>query len=197
MSIIKTGAWGVAARALGGFSAKLKAVEHKAVLREAHLYRKEIVEGIRDGAPGGKQFTPLAPTTIAIRKAKRFGGTKPLIVTGDLRNSIVVVSRRIGEAFVGILRTARGKKGQPLVNLARIHEFGSRTIVIRKTEKMQRFLMLAFRKAGLPIRPGSGAKVIVLRIPPRPFFRPVWDKLAPGAKKRFQAYVSGAMKLLQ
>jgi hypothetical protein len=49
--------------------------------------RKKIVDG---------PFIPLAPATLAARRRKGFAGTKPLTVTGQLRNAISYVIRRGG-----------------------------------------------------------------------------------------------------
>lgn len=40
-------------------------------------------------------FTPLAPRTLAARKARGRTGTKPLIDTGQLRNAITYVIRKV------------------------------------------------------------------------------------------------------
>jgi hypothetical protein len=44
----------------------------------------------------GEGFEPLADSTIAARKRKGFAGTKPLIWTGQYRNSISYVLRKKG-----------------------------------------------------------------------------------------------------
>ncbi|MBN1771102.1 MAG: phage virion morphogenesis protein, partial [Deltaproteobacteria bacterium] len=128
-------------------------------------------------APGGQPFAPLAPTTLAVRRFRVFKGTKALIVRGDLRNSIMVV-KQAGGVFVGVLRTAKGKAGQPLVNVAAVHEFGSRPIVLKLTPKARRFLHAAFRSAGLDSTAGDRPSVgiAVVRVAARPFLRPVFDK---------------------
>jgi len=101
---------------------------------------------------------------------------EPLIVQGDLRNSIAVVKEGDG-VFVGVLRSAKSSGGGSLVNVAAIHEFGSRPIVLKITPKVRALLHAAFRKAGLDApsgeRPSTG--VAVIRIPPRPFLRPVFE----------------------
>lgn len=51
--------------------------------------------------------------------------------------------------FVGALRTAKGQAGLSLVNVAAVHELGSRPIVLEPTPKVRRFLHAAFRAAGL------------------------------------------------
>ena len=56
----------------------------KAMLQEGQFLRTKIVEGIREQAPGGRAFAPLAPTSSALRRFRGFGGTKALIAGGDL-----------------------------------------------------------------------------------------------------------------
>ena len=191
-SVRRVGDWQVAHRILAAGPLRLQKAMDRAVLQEAHLFRKEIVQGIANQAPGGNAFSPLAETTLATRRFRGFRGTKALIVRGDLRNSITVVSRH-GEAFVGVLRTARGRDGQSLVNVAEVQEFGSRPIVTAMSDKMRGLLHKMFREAGLPPGRGGGAPVIVVQVPARPFLRPVFDKLAPGASRRFAMRVSAAL----
>ena len=123
MKITKVGDWKDAARILTGAGERLRGALDKAVVQEAQFFRTKIVEGIREQAPGGQPFKPLAPTTLAIRRYRGFKGTKALLVRGDLRNSIVVLRRAEG-VFVGVLRTAKGREGHPLVNVAAVHVFG-------------------------------------------------------------------------
>lgn len=125
MTIRLTGDWNKAETLLATAEARLQRASDKALMREANYLRREIVLGIRSQAPGGKRFKPLAEATLRARRARGFTGTKALIVTGDLRNSIKVT--KLGKiVFVGILRTVRGRGGQELVNIGAVHEFGSR-----------------------------------------------------------------------
>lgn len=175
VSVTKVGDWPLARRLLRG-GRRVKDAIDRAVLQEAHFFRTKVIEGLREGAPGGRAFAPLAPTTLAVRRFRGFKGTKALLVRGDLRNSIAVV-RQPGGVFVGVLRTARGQGGQPLVNVAAVHEFGSRPIVLKLTPKVRRFLHAAFRAAGLERpsdRPGTG--IAIIQVPARPFLRPVFEK---------------------
>jgi phage gpG-like protein len=178
MAIKKFGDWSTALRIVNTMKSRFDAVADQALLEEGHYARKLIVTGLRDGAPGGQALKPLSPATLAIRKLKGFKGTKPLLNRGDLRNAIVV-KKENGVVFVGILRNAKGKGGSAVANIAEVHEFGSKPIVIRVTPKMQRFLMLAFRKAGIQKEGGggttAGGMIIVVQIPARPFFRPVFE----------------------
>ena len=191
MGFSKIGDWALANRVLVTAGKKMEKAIKKTLLQEAHLYRKEMVQGLRTGAPGGKKFQKLARSTILSRRFKKVGGTKPLIRTGDLRNSITVIERS-GNVFVGVPRSAKGKDGRSLVNIARVHEFGSKPIVIRITPKMRRLLAAMFRSTGKKSgeygggESGGGA-VMVIQIPARPFMRPVELKLRKGRKKRVEA----------
>lgn len=87
----------------------------------AQKLRKEIVTGIRDQAPGGMRFKPLAESTKA-----RKGSSKALIDHGDLVRSINVTKVGGGDFFVGVHRNVTARDGQPMVNIAEVHEFGTR-----------------------------------------------------------------------
>jgi len=177
MKLTKTGAWDAARRILGSAPKRIREAENKAVLQEAQFFRTKIVEGLRTGAPGGEALQPLAPTTLAIRKLSGGKGTKPLVHHGDLRNSIAVVKEGDG-VFIGVLRSAKSSGGGSLVNVAAIHEFGSRPIVVKITPKVRTFLHAAFRKAGLEEKSGDrpSTGVAIIRIPARPFLRPVLEE---------------------
>lgn len=194
--VTKIGDWSLARRILSGASRRIKDALDKAVLQEAQFFRTKIVEGLRSGMPGGQALQPLAPTTLAIRRFRGFKGGKPLVVHGDLRNSIAVVKEANG-VFVGVLRTAKGKSGQPLANIAAVHEFGSRAIAVKLTPKTRRFLHAAFRSAGLDAPDGERQMkgIAVIRIPARPFLRPVFDEHGkPDAvAKRFLARVAALL----
>jgi len=198
-----TGDWNEAKAVVTVMQPAFKRAARGATLALAHALRKEIVQGIRKGAPGGKKFQPLSGTTLAIRKFRGRGGKKPLIVSGGLIQSISVKEVQGGDAvFVGVLRTA-AKGG---VNVAEIHEQG-RTFVMRFTDKARRFLLAALRSVkrkrrgrsnrgpfrrrrrrkqkqiassgvgGIARRPDAkGQGVLVIRIPARPFIAPVAEK---------------------
>lgn len=186
INIVRVGEWDKAARLLAAAPARLAAAQEAATLQEAHFFRRKIVEGFRTQAPAGERFAPLSPLTLAVRKFTGFGGSKALIVRGDLRNSVKVVRQR-GGYFVGVLRSARGRRGQSLFNVAQIHEFGSGPIVQEVTERMRGFLAAAFTHAFGGITPGDGGfstGIIVSRIPARPFLRPVFEKYGQPADVR-------------
>lgn len=184
MTVRKVGDWRMAASILKAAPARFERAVDVALHQEAQLFRKEVVKGIRDGAPGGKTFLPLSPTTLAIKKVvHKRRSPKALIMHGDLWRSITV-TKGTGGYFVGVLRSARGNDGQSLVNIAAVHEFGSKPITITMTPKMRRFLAMVFRKAGLPKPSGSAKPTIVIRVPARPFLGPVGDKMRDGSPKR-------------
>jgi phage gpG-like protein len=179
IQVKKIGPWSHVAKLLATAPQRMQAAFDKALLQEAHFLRTKIVEGIREQAPGGRAFTPLAPTTLAIRRFRGFRGTKALLVHGDLRNSITVVKDG-DRVLVGVLRTARNRAGKSLVDIAALHEHGSRPIAIRLTPKARAFLHAAFRHAGLD-GPSSGQPstgIAVIQVPARPFLAPVFEKYA-------------------
>ena len=179
LKVTRIGDWTRVGPLLARAPERVQQAIDKAMLQEGQFLRTQIVEGIREQAPGGRAFAPLAPTTLAIRKFRGFGGTKALLVRGDLRNSITV-TRDGDKVLVGVLRTARNRAGQPLVDIAAMNEHGSRPIVTKLTPKARAFLHAAFRKAGLDA-PGAGQPstgIAVVQIPPRPFLAPVFEKYA-------------------
>lgn len=98
----------------------------RSLRKEAAVLVADIRKGIRSQAPGGTKFKPLAEST---KKAK--GSSKALIDKGDLVRSVnnTAVEGSSGWAiFVGVHKKVPGKKGQPMWNIAEIHEFGSEKI---------------------------------------------------------------------
>jgi hypothetical protein len=180
---IRVGDWALAARILAGAAPRVRRAIDQAVHQEALFLAAKIKDGLRAQAPGGQAIRPLAPSTLAVRRFKRFGGTKALLVRGDLRNSITVRREALG-AFVGVLRSARNRSGAPLANVAELNEWGSRPIVIQVTPKMRRFLAAAIHAQGGHAggarlsdgQTGGGTGIIVVQIPARPFIRPVVDQ---------------------
>lgn len=185
-SFVKIGAWRQTRRILAAGPARVRVAFDAVVLQEALFFQRKAKAGIRSQAPGGRRFRPLSPNTLKIRRFLGFGGTKALIVRGDLLNSITVVSVSRGVAFVGVLRGAKGRDGQSLVNIAAVHEFGAGPIIIRITPKMRRFLGAAgvFEGDGSGFGGGGGGGgglgIIVVRIPARPFLGPIRDRFFRG-----------------
>lgn len=194
MAVSRTGDWARARRLLTAAPQRLQAAIGSAVRQEAHALRNEIVQGLTSQAPGGETLKPPSPLTIAARQLEGFGGSKALIVRGDLRNSITVVVQG-DEAFIGVSRSARSKDGASMVDLAKLHEFGGPPVIIPMTPKMRRFLFALLRQAGKEPTGGSGRGVIVVQVPARPFLRPAFDKFREGASRRFLERVARELGL--
>lgn len=192
------GDWQKAARIVDTMGPRWEKAQQVAVEREAHFLRRQMVQNLTGGgALAGKPFAPLGQGTLVVRAFRGFGGTKPLIVTGALRNSISVVKMPGGVVFVGVRRGAGVRGGKDRANIAEIHEFGA-SFQVRMTPKMRRFLATAYRRAGVPFGRtggGKGTGVLQIRIPARPFVGPVIDKFAqPDAvRERFWNNVSALM----
>ncbi len=182
----RTGDWALARRLLEGAPRRLERAIHTAMLQEAHALRTEIVTGLTKQAPGGEPILPLAKTTLAARRLRRFRGTKALMRRGDLRGGVTVIAEG-AQVFVGVARKAR-RDGGSLADVARAQEFGAGPIVVPITPKMRRFLFVLFKQLGASLRRrsgGGGAGVVVIKIPPRPFLRPAFKRFQRGAQMRF------------
>lgn len=180
----------------------------KAINAEAQAFAAEVRKGIKSGAPAGKKFEANRPLVVYRKKSN-----KPLIDNGDLRNSVRVKRVAQMEYFAGVHRTAKQRSmkgahagesgGQPLVNIAEVHEFG-KVITIKITKKMQRWFFAELVRAGrfaarrrskgtkpAPSSPSGGARpsfkpgaVLIIRIKPRPFLTPVFEDRRGGAEAR-------------
>jgi phage gpG-like protein len=184
MTIKRTGDWARARALLSSGASRLGNAIQTSLRQEAHLLRNEIVQGLTQQAPGGEPLRPLSPLTLAARQLEGFSGTKALLVRGDLRNSITVILHG-DEAFIGVPRSARGSDGKSLVDLARVHEYGSDPIIIPLTPRMRRYLFALLKRAGKEPTGGSGRGVVVVQVPARPFLRPAFERFRKGAGRRF------------
>ncbi len=180
-----TGDWRTAKRALNRAPATMKRAIEKSLRKESEFLRTHIVEGIVAQSPAGQPFKPLSPYTIAMRTLLRRRSTKALIDRGDLLRGLRAYKIDPETFFVGVKRGVTNGEGKPLVNIGVINEFGSKSPVsIRITPAMRRFLAMAFRKMGIPYKPGSGDGFIHFVIPPRPFLGPVFKKFGATAGNR-------------
>jgi len=121
MKVSKSGDWDKARRLLtNGFSQRLALAVRRATLKNAILLVREIQKGIRDQAPGGKQFVPLAQVTI-----DRKGSSKALIDSTFLLTAITH-EMLSDKAFVGVLRTSfyENRNHTSAANVAAIMESG-------------------------------------------------------------------------
>ena len=197
-SAMMSGDWRRARALLAAGPAQLKSAVALSLRQEAEALRREVVRGLTRQAPGGSALKPPAETTLAARRLKGFGGSKSLMVRGDLRNS-VIVKLRGDEAFVGIPRAARAQDGQSLIKIAEVQEFGSAPIIIPLTDAMRRFVFAVLREAGEPVGSGGdgggGGGLVVVQVPARPFLRPAFEAFKAGAQKRLLARVASAMSI--
>lgn len=187
--IKRTGDWKQVRSLMGGINARMSIAIQKAMLAEGQYLRAQMVQGFTTQSPGGSQFAPLSPTTIALRAGDGFSGTKALIRTGTLRGSITVVREAGGVVFVGVHRQSASR-----VNIAEIHEYGR---TIRITPKMRRFLHAKLRKAGAQAVGSGGGSSGFITIPARPFVRPVFETYVRAgkhqARQRFQAHIAKSL----
>ncbi|MCE5314011.1 MAG: hypothetical protein ABFD49_07050 [Armatimonadota bacterium] len=121
MPVKRFGDWNKAkAKLAGNPGMRMTLAIRKATIKNALLLVREIKRGIRDQAPGGKQFVPLAQVTIDRKKS-----SKALIDTGFLVDSI---TQKIMEdqAFIGLLKTSAYKdgEGESVANIGAIMEYG-------------------------------------------------------------------------
>ena len=194
MAISRTGDWARARELLSNTSGRLKGAVERAMKQEAHALRNEVVSGLTAQAPGGEPIRAPAPLTLAARQIEGFGGSKSLLVRGDLRNAISVIADG-DEIFIGVLRTAKSTTGESLADIAQLHEFGGPPVIIPITPKMRRYLAVLFKRAGVPGRGGTGRGVVVTQVPARPFLRPAFDKYREGAGHLFLARVARELGL--
>lgn len=197
----------IVAQMLARFQKGAPSALRRAILVEANLLRGEMVKGIRDQAPGGQTFAPLADSTIRMKRGK----SKALINFGDLIRSVNVTEvgdlRQGGAAFVGVHRTARpyGKAGRArssalgksLVNIAAIHEYGTRPYQIPVTPRLRRFWFAMYKK-GIFKAPLKRSRTVINHpgLRARPFVRPtfaVWRNGLPEriAQRLMEALLKG------
>jgi hypothetical protein len=183
---------------VGAELARLAQAIHGAVSqgidREALLLSRAIRTGIRTQAPAGQRFTPLAASTIALK-----GSSKALIDKGDLIASItttkVRLANRLIARFVGVHRTAIGKAGQRLANIAEIHEFGTKPYTIPVTPKLRGWFNAMAEQGIFPRRMSAATRIIRHPgIPARPFLRPPFEQWSEGAEDRLNAQVLAALR---
>ncbi|RJS14141.1 hypothetical protein DRW03_35455 [Corallococcus sp. H22C18031201] len=194
MAVFRTGDWARARQLLAAGSSRLEGALQTALRQEAHALRNEVVQGLTQQAPGGEPLRPPSPLTLAARQLAGFNGTKSLLVSGALRNSISVVVEG-DEAFIGISRSAKSPDGESLVDVAQRQEYGGPPVVILMTPRMRRYVFALMRKAGQVPTGGSGRGVVVTQTAARPFLRPAFARFRQGASRRFLLRVAKELDL--
>jgi phage gpG-like protein len=166
MTVQKVGQWAEARAAVTAMGRRMEMAQDRATKQEAQLFRAMIVRAFNSrGATNGKTWAPNAPATKAAK-----GSSKPLIDSGQLRNSVAVVETG-DQIFVGVPSKARRKDGGPLVDIAAVHEYGK--IIVQK----------------------RGGSVVVIKIPERSFIRSTaaFHFKDGDVKKRYLARVATLM----
>lgn len=174
----KSRGWGKLQRRLldgpTSFRRRIIITLHKA----AKMAEAELRNGLRSGSPGGERFQRLSPLTIAMNQGRR----KPLMDSGTLFNSISsTVDEREFEAFIGVKRTAKASNGQDLVDIAAVHEFGSRPFAVRVTPQIRSLFIALSKQTDGRISPISPSKSVIFHpgIPKRPFIAPTLRVVRP------------------
>lgn len=119
------GQWAQATKLLSTMGAGAADAADRATRDEALLYLK-LVDRVFVKQGILQKWKPLADATIARRRSAGFGGTKALLRTGGLRRSINLRRHAPGVYTVGVHKGARGKDGKDIVDIAAVHEFGSK-----------------------------------------------------------------------
>lgn len=182
-----------------------KAVDY-ASLRVTTELQNAIVKRLRSG----RGLKPLAESTIKMKRS-----SKPLIHHGDMLSSIKyqLVAGKPGTGttgyFVGVHRSAKGRSGQALANIAEIHEFGTSPYSITVTGRMRGFWWAMFRKKifASPLRKDTTA-IRHPGLPERSFLRKPyqswftgsgWDLAGSvqgrGAQERWMTYIEQQLGL--
>jgi hypothetical protein len=175
-------------------SAGMEQAAGQAMDVEALRLTKAVRTGIIRQAPAGQKFKPLAASTIAMKKS-----SKALIDKGDLLASIamtrVTLARSVVGRFVGVHRTALGKDGRKLANIAEIHEFGTKPYTIPVTPKLRAWWAAMAAKGIFAGRLSKGTKTIRHPgVPARPFMRPPWEAWSKGAEDRLKTALLAALR---
>jgi hypothetical protein len=116
----KTGDWKKLERMLSEAGNKLKREIKAATDKSGRLIEAAIVGRLEQQKVG----PPLSPRYLAA-KVRAGYSEKILIRTATLMQNIRYQPRSWDEGYVGILRNVKSSKGQDLVNIAAVHEFGA------------------------------------------------------------------------
>lgn len=159
----------------GLFEDRIQVALDTAAKRCVVLLVREIKNGLKSGAPGGKGLKPLSGMTFSLRRKKGkaktwvgkqgtgyIKGQKPLLRTGDLYRAITGFVLERGSFFVGVPSGATNREGESLTMIAATMERG---MVLRVTKKMANY----FAFLGTPLKNTTTHLVI----PARPFIGPV------------------------
>lgn len=169
---------------LAAMEGKLGKVSEKAMKKAVLMTMGEIQQRIKDG-----RYRKLSPLTQTLKSMEGYSNT-PLIRTGALMRAITrdVIGPYTG--VVGINKNAKGKRGRDPVtgrftaaeisNIAiTLHE-GARIRITDKMKRgfMRRMKMAAKKSGGASMLRRRGSSKGIMRIPPRPFIKDVFNDAA-------------------
>jgi hypothetical protein len=174
----------------------------KIIKREAVRWHDAVKDGLKSGAPGGRQLVPLSKSTKVTRRIHSTSSgygirsfDKPLVATGALMDGLRLVETTDAQGdpavFVGYvegdMHGAPPSPSFPLTQLALQFERGkARTVVSltgAKGKRMLSFLTKLWRAGGLDNEPREGM-TIVIRHPARPFLAPAFNQAKRGMRTR-------------
>lgn len=132
------GAWEDARQTLETLNERLRGAATAATKLAAIKAQSAVKRRIHDQDP---RWEPLKAATI-----RRKGSSKILIDKADLVNSITYQITGPYSAFIGVLRSAiRRNSDRPLVNIARVHEYGFMGYVTNSRTGARYFLRIPAR----------------------------------------------------
>jgi hypothetical protein len=196
-----TGGWAGAGAMLGkaGNPMLWRRAKRQATLKEAHRLRGIMVKSFNAGGPPGKRWKRLSVFTQLISRAQGKGDRRPLMDSGDLRNSHTVTEEQDDVIFVGVHRSAKSKgkrgrdvkgrftragAGSQLVDIATIQEHGTKPIYIRVTPKLRGWWLSMSKKTHGQIKPlRKNTIALIVRVPARPWIGPIWDAEADNSAR--------------
>lgn len=154
---------------------------------EAFRLSNEMKNGLISQRPGGKPIRELSEMTIMLRGFRIKRGpthTKALIDSGSMVDAVEARRKNKYHYTAGVHRNVRSKDGKSLVDIAKVHEYGTRIYTVTVTPKMHRF-SIALYLAGILKAPWRVGQKLKRKIPARPWLNPAKDVWEEKAEERF------------
>lgn len=173
---------------LAALEGNLGKVSERAMKKATLMAMTEIQDRIRAG-----KYKKLAPLTSTLKSMEGYSQT-PLIRTGALMRAITRDVLGPYTGVVGINKNAKGKRGRDpqtgkftaaeISNVALTLHEGARIKITDKMKKafMRRLKMAAKKAGGASMLRRRGSSKGIMRIPPRPFIKEVFEDGAFVAK---------------
>lgn len=163
--------------------------------KEAFRLSNEMKNGLIAQRPGGKPILPLSRMTILLRGFRIKRGpthTKALIDSGSMVDAVEARRKSKFHYTAGVHRNVRSKDGKSLVDIARIHEYGTKVYTVTVTPKMHRF-SIALYIAGILNAPWRIGQKLRRKIPARPWLNPAKDVWEKKADERFSVELGAVL----